>query len=205
MPTLFDTLRIDLGSQPHFPGAATRNRSTGPGLVPNALMRDYYVQRASAGLILSEATSVAPAGVGYPHTPGVWSDEQVEGWRSVVKGVHGAGGRIFLQLWHVGRISDPVYHDSALPVGLSAIAPKGNVSLIRPQRPYVAPRALKTEACGLVVEAYRPRTPRRPASTASRSTARTAICSTSFCRTAQNKRDDGYGGSLEIAPASCSK
>ena len=78
-----------------------------PGRVPNALMRDYYVQRASAGLILTEATSVTPQGVGYPHTPGIWSDEQVDGWRAITSAVHAAGGRILLQLWHVGRISDP--------------------------------------------------------------------------------------------------
>jgi 2,4-dienoyl-CoA reductase-like NADH-dependent reductase (Old Yellow Enzyme family) len=115
MPTLFDPLNIGDLKVPNriFMAPLTRNRSTGPGRVPNALMRDYYTQRASAGLILTEATSVAPAGVGYPHTPGVWSAEQTEGWRNVVEGVHKAGGRILLQLWHVGRISDPSYHDGA--------------------------------------------------------------------------------------------
>jgi 2,4-dienoyl-CoA reductase-like NADH-dependent reductase (Old Yellow Enzyme family) len=157
MPNLFDPLKIGDLMVPNriFLAPLTRNRSTGPGRVPNALMRDYYVQRAAAGLIISEATSVAPAGVGYPQTPGIWSDEQVEGWRNIVEGVHGAGGRIFLQLWHVGRISDPIYHDGALPVAPSAIAPKGNVSLVRPQRPYVAPRALETVEIPGVVEAYR--------------------------------------------------
>ena len=118
MPTLFDPLKIGDLEIPNriVMAPLTRNRSTGPGRVPNAMMREYYAQRASAGLIISEATSVAPAGVGYPHTPGVWSDEQVEGWRKIVEGVHAAGGRIFLQLWHVGRISDPIYHDGALPV-----------------------------------------------------------------------------------------
>ena len=88
MPTLFDPLKIGDLELPNriVMAPLTRNRSTGPGRVPNAMMRDYYVQRASAGLILSEATSVAPAGVGYPHTPGVWSDEQVEGWRKIVRG-----------------------------------------------------------------------------------------------------------------------
>ena len=118
-------------------------------------MRDYYAQRASAGLILTEATSVSPQGVGYPHTPGVWSAEQIEGWRKVVEGVHGAGGRIFLQLWHVGRISDPDYHDGAPPVAPSAIAPKGHVSLLRPQRPYPTPRALETGEIAGVIEAFR--------------------------------------------------
>ena len=75
--------------------------------VPNTLMRDYYAQRASAGLILSEATAVDPMGVGYPDTPGIWSPEQVQGWKVITDAVHAAGGKMFLQLWHVGRISDP--------------------------------------------------------------------------------------------------
>src|ERR1700742_3461744 len=157
MPPLFDPLTIGDLDVPNRIVLAplTRNRSTGPGRVPNAMMREYYTQRASAGLIISEATSVTPAGVGYPHTPGVWSDDQVEGWRKIVEGVHAAGGRMFLQLWHVGRISDPIYHDGALPVAPSAIAPKGNVSLLRPERPYVVPRALDAEELHGVVEAFR--------------------------------------------------
>jgi 2,4-dienoyl-CoA reductase-like NADH-dependent reductase (Old Yellow Enzyme family) len=79
------------------------------GRVPNLLMAEYYRQRASAGLILSEATAVTPMRVGYPNTPGIWSDEQTEGWRLVTDAVHKEGGRMFLQLWHVGRISDPIY------------------------------------------------------------------------------------------------
>src|ERR1700685_3371443 len=157
MPTLFDPVAVGDLRLPNriLMAPLTRNRSSGPGRIPTLLMRDYYVQRASAGAILSEATSVTPLGVGYPHTPGVWSQEQTEGWRVVTDGVHKAGGRILLQLWHVGRISDPFYHDGAAPVAPSAIAPKGNVSLIRPQRAYVAPRALKTEELADIVEAYR--------------------------------------------------
>ncbi len=133
----------------------TRNRSTLPGRVPNALMREYYVQRASAGLILSEATSVSPSGVGYPRTPGIWSQEQVDGWASIVDGVHQAGGRIVLQLWHVGRISDPSYHGGELPVAPSAIAAAGTVSLLRPQRPYLVPRALRRDEIPGIIESYR--------------------------------------------------
>jgi 2,4-dienoyl-CoA reductase-like NADH-dependent reductase (Old Yellow Enzyme family) len=157
MPTLLDPITVgDL----HLPNRVlmaplTRNRSAGAGRVPTALMRDYYVQRATAGAIITEATSVAPAGVGYPRTPGIWSAEQVEGWRLVTEGVHAAGGRILLQLWHVGRISDPMYHDGAPPVAPSAIAPKGNVSLLRPERPYPVPRALATDEIPAVVEAFR--------------------------------------------------
>src|ERR1700737_4670102 len=103
----------------------------------------YYAERASAGLILSEATSVTPQGVGYAATPGIWSDEQVAGWKLVTDAVHAAGGLIFLQLWHVGRVSDPIFLDGKLPVAPTAIAPGGHVSLVRPQRPFVTPRALE--------------------------------------------------------------
>jgi 2,4-dienoyl-CoA reductase-like NADH-dependent reductase (Old Yellow Enzyme family) len=201
MPTLLDPLKIGDLELPNriVMAPLTRNRSTGPGRVPNALMREYYAQRASAGLIISEATSVAPAGVGYPHTPGVWSDEQVAGWGNVVEGVHAAGGRILLQLWHVGRISDPSYHDGGLPVGPSAIAAKGNVSLLRPQRPYVAPRALTTEELADVVAAYR-----RGAENAERAGfdgveihGANGYLLDQFLQDSTNKRDDGYGGSIE--------
>ena len=201
MPTLLDPLKIGDLELPNriLMAPLTRNRSTGPGRVPNAMMRDYYAQRASAGLILSEATSVAPAGVGYPHTPGVWSDEQVEGWRNVVEGVHAAGGRIFLQLWHVGRISDPIYQDGALPVAPSAIAPKGNVSLVRPQRPYVAPRALKTEELADVVEAYRhgAQNAKKAGFDGVEVHGANGYLLDQFLQDSANKRDDGYGGSIE--------
>jgi 2,4-dienoyl-CoA reductase-like NADH-dependent reductase (Old Yellow Enzyme family) len=201
MPTLFNPLKIGDLEVPNriFMAPLTRNRSTGAVRVPNALMREYYVQRASAGLIISEATSVAPQGVGYPHTPGVWSDEQVEGWRKIVEAVHAAGGRMFLQLWHVGRISDPIYHDHALPVAPSAIAPKGHVSLVRPQRPYVTPRALKTEEILGVVDAYR-----RGAENAKAAGfdgveihGANGYLLDQFLQDSTNKRDDLYGGSIE--------
>ena len=107
-----------------FMAPLTRCRASA-GRIPNALMRDYYVQRASAGLILSEATAVDPMGVGYPNTPGIWSPEQVQGWKTITDAVHAAGGILFLQLWHVGRISDPSYLGGALPVAPSAIAARG--------------------------------------------------------------------------------
>jgi 2,4-dienoyl-CoA reductase-like NADH-dependent reductase (Old Yellow Enzyme family) len=137
-----------------FMSPLTRCRASA-GRVPNALMREYYVQRASAGLIFSEATSVTPMGVGYPNTPGIWSPEQTQGWKQITDGVHAAGGKMFLQLWHVGRVSDPSYLDGALPVAPSAIAAKGHVSLLRPQRPFVTPRALEINEIPGVIEAYR--------------------------------------------------
>jgi NADPH2 dehydrogenase len=132
----------------------TRCRA-GAERVPNALMAEYYRQRASAGLILSEATSVDPMGVGYPDTPGIWSDEQTAGWKLVTDAVHAEGGTILLQLWHVGRISDPSYLGGQLPIAPSAIAPAGHPSLIRPMRPYVTPRALDLEEIPGIVAAYR--------------------------------------------------
>jgi 2,4-dienoyl-CoA reductase-like NADH-dependent reductase (Old Yellow Enzyme family) len=132
----------------------TRTRS-GPTRIPNALMAEYYRQRASAGLILTEATVVSAQGVGYANTPGIWSSEQVEGWKQVTHAVHEAGGRIFLQLWHVGRVSHPVFLDGALPVAPSAIAPSGHVSLLRPHTNYVVPRALSLEELPAVVASFR--------------------------------------------------
>ena len=125
------------------------------GRVPSAESVEYYRQRASAGLMLSEATAVMPRGVGYPDTPGIWSDAQIAGWQRVTEAVHAAGGRILLQLWHVGRISDPMYLDGQLPVAPSAIAPPGHVSQVRPEKSYVVPHALGADEIAEIVEAFR--------------------------------------------------
>lgn len=156
MPDLFTPIRLGDLDLPNriFMAPLTRARS-GPTRVPNALMAQYYRQRTSAGLILSEATVVSAQGVGYADTPGIWSADQVEGWKTVTRAVHEAGGRIFLQLWHVGRISHPSFLEGALPVAPSAIAPAGHVSLIRPQTAYVVPRALAREELPGVVESFR--------------------------------------------------
>jgi len=156
MPTLFDPLQIgDLTLPNRIIMAPLTRQRAGDVRVPNALMAAYYAERASAGLILSEATSVTPQGVGYAATPGIWSQEQVEGWKLVTNAVHAAGGKIFLQLWHVGRVSDPIFLDGALPVAPSPIAPGGHVSLVRPERPFVTPRALGLEEIPGIIEAYR--------------------------------------------------
>ncbi|MDI1250164.1 MAG: alkene reductase [Lacunisphaera sp.] len=156
MSLLHEPLRLGALTLPNriIMAPLTRCRA-GAGRVPTDLMRDYYVQRASAGLILTEATAVDPMGVGYPDTPGIWSDEQVAGWKKITDAVHAAGGRIVLQLWHVGRISDPFYLNGALPVAPSAIAPAGHVSLIRPLKPFVTPRALELNELPRIVSAYR--------------------------------------------------
>lgn len=157
MANLFEPLKIgDLTLNNRVIMAPlTRARAIGGERVPNALMAQYYVQRASAGLILSEATAVSPQGVGYADTPGIWSEQQVAGWKIVTDAVHAAGGKIFLQLWHVGRISDPSFLNGEAPVAPSAIAAAGHVSLLRPQRPYPVPRALALEEIPGIVAAYR--------------------------------------------------
>ncbi|MDP5239671.1 alkene reductase [Uliginosibacterium sp. 31-16] len=200
MTTLFDPIQVgDL----HWPNRIvmaplTRCRADA-GRVPNALMAEYYAQRASAGLILSEATSVTPMGVGYPDTPGIWSDEQVEGWKLVTRAVHAAGGRIFLQLWHVGRISDPEFLDGELPVAPSAIAAEGHVSLLRPMRDYVVPRALETAEIPVIIEAYR-----KGAENAKRAGfdgveihGANGYLPDQFLQDSTNRRTDNYGGSIE--------
>ena len=201
MPTLFDPITVGDLRFPNriFMAPLTRNRSSGAGRVPNALMRDYYVQRAAAGVIFSEATSVTPMGVGYPHTPGVWSQEQVEGWREITSAVHAAGGRMLLQLWHVGRISDPSYHNGALPVAPSAIAPKGHVSLLRPERPYVVPRALETDEVAEVVAAFRKGADNAKAAGFDGVEIHGAngYLLDQFLQDGSNKRTDRYGGPIE--------
>ncbi|MBC7713082.1 MAG: alkene reductase [Rhizobacter sp.] len=132
----------------------TRARA-GVERIPNDVMATYYAQRASAGLIITEATSVDPMGVGYADTPGIWSQEQVTGWKKITEAVHMKGGTIILQLWHVGRISDPMFLDGKQPVAPSAIAAEGHVSLVRPEKNYVVPRELMTSEIPAIVEAFR--------------------------------------------------
>jgi 2,4-dienoyl-CoA reductase-like NADH-dependent reductase (Old Yellow Enzyme family) len=155
MPTLFDALRLGDLVLPNriLMAPLTRSRA-GESRVPNATMAEYYRQRASAGLIISEGVPVSPMGVGYTGVPGVWSAEQVEGWKRVTAAVKQAGGRIFMQIWHVGRISDSSLLDGRPPVGASAIAAQGDVSLLRPKRPYPVPRALETSEVEDVVKAF---------------------------------------------------
>lgn len=133
----------------------TRNRAQA-GDVPHALNALYYAQRASAGLMITEATQISPQGKGYPATPGIYSTAQVEGWKLVTKAVHDQGGRVFLQLWHVGRISHPTLQPNGeLPVAPSAIAPQGMASTDEGEKPFVTPRALEQDEIPGIIEAYR--------------------------------------------------
>ena len=157
MPTLFDPLKVGALTLPNriVMSPLTRSRATPDERIPTPLALEYYTQRADAGMILTEATSVSPMGVGYAATPGIWSDEQVDGWCTITKSVHAKGGRILLQLWHVGRISDPMFLDGKLPVAPSAIQPKGNVSLVRPERPFLKPRALELDEISDVIADFK--------------------------------------------------
>ena len=200
MPTLFDPAQIGAWHLPNRVVMAplTRCRASARR-IPNDLMREYYVQRASAGLILSEATSVTPMGVGYPDTPGIWSEEQVEGWKKITAAVHAAGGRILLQLWHVGRISDPFYLDGQLPVAPSAIAPAGTVSLLRPKKNYVTPRALERDEIPGIVAAYRfaAENAERAGFDGVEIHGANGYLLDQFLQDKTNKRTDDYGGPIE--------
>jgi 2,4-dienoyl-CoA reductase-like NADH-dependent reductase (Old Yellow Enzyme family) len=176
----------------------TRARA-GATRTPNGLMAEYYRQRASAGLVISEATSVDPMGVGNADTPGIWSEAQVQGWRGVTDAVHAAGGRMFLQLWDVGRISDPIFLDGQLPVAPSAIAPAGYVSLVRPPKAYVTPRALDTGELPQIVEAYRlgAENARRAGFDGVEIHGANGYLLDQFLQDKTNHRTDEYGGSIE--------
>jgi N-ethylmaleimide reductase len=177
----------------------TRNRA-GPGNAPTALSATYYAQRAGAGLIVAEASQVSTQGLGYPGTPGIHSAEQIAGWRLVTDAVHAAGGRIFLQLWHVGRISHPsLQPDGALPVAPSAIAPAGQAWTLDGMKPYVTPRALETAEIPGIVEQFR-----RGAANAKGAGfdgvevhAAHGYLLDQFLRDKTNRRADMYGGSAE--------
>lgn len=200
MPTLFDPIKIgELELRNRIVMAPLTRCRAEPGRVPGALMAEYYVQRASAGLIISEATSVAPMGVGYPNTPGIWSDEQVAGWKNITDAVHANGGRIVLQLWHVGRISDPVYLNGERPVAPSAIKPKGHVSLIRPMKEFETPRALETAEIPGIVEAYRKGAENAKAAgfDGVEIHAANGYLLDQFLQDSTNQRTDQYGGSIE--------
>jgi N-ethylmaleimide reductase len=136
-----------------FMAPMTRCRSVN-NHVPNAMMAAYYAQRASAGLIISEAAQISPLGIGYPNTPGIHSAEQVAGWKQVTQAVHEKGGRIFLQLWHVGRISHPAFLGGELPVAPSAIRPAGQTYTPEGMQEFVTPRALETEEIPAIVRQY---------------------------------------------------
>ncbi|WP_426140290.1 alkene reductase [Pseudomonas sp. DWP3-1-2] len=200
MTTIFDPITLgELHLNNRIIMAPLTRCRADEGRVPNAMMAEYYVQRASAGLIITEATSVMPMGVGYPDTPGIWSNDQVRGWSNITKAVHAAGGKIVMQLWHVGRISHPLYLNDETPVAPSAIKPEGHVSLVRPLADFVTPRALELAEIADIVDAYRVGAENAKAAGFDGVEIHGAngYLLDQFLQTSTNQRTDQYGGSLE--------
>ena len=174
----------------------TRNRA--PGGLPNERMVEYYVQRAGAGLIVTEGTQIAPVAQGYQDTPGIYSREQRDGWRRITDAVHTAGGRIFAQLWHVGRVSHSYYH-GLTPVAPSPVPPPGKAYIPGGSRPYEIPHELSISEIADVVEQF------RHAATVAREAEFDGVeihgangyLIDQFLRSGSNRRQDQYGGSIE--------
>lgn len=167
--------------------------------VPNDLMATYYGQRASAGLIISEATQISPMGIGYPCTPGIHTPEQVEGWKKITQAVHAKDGKIFLQLWHVGRISHSSYLNGEVPVSASAIKPAGQVYTFEGMQDYETPRALEIKEIKAIIQDYV-----QGAKNAIKAGfdgveihSANGYLLDQFLRDGTNTRTDSYGGSIE--------
>ena len=178
----------------------TRSRTEGDAGVPGPINAQYYAQRASAGLIVSEATNISPQGRGYAYTPGIYNEEQVEGWKLVTDAVHKAGGKIVCQLWHVGRISHPSLQPAgALPVSPSAVKPQGQAFTNTGFQPLVTPRALELDEISGVVDQYRHATEcaRRAGFDGVEVHAANGYLIDQFLRDKTNLRTDAYGGSIE--------
>lgn len=178
----------------------TRARS-GVSRIPNALMAEYYAQRASAGLIITEATSISPQANGWNQSPGIYTDEMVEGWKPVVNAIHAKGGHVFLQLWHTGRASHSDFHNGELPVAPSAIAiaEDGIYTPDGEKKTYEVPRALETEEIPRIVDDYRRAAERAKVAGFDGVEIHSAngYLLDQFLQSKTNQRTDAYGGSVE--------
>ena len=200
MPTLFDPIRLGALQARNriFMAPLTRGRSTRDH-VPVAMMAEYYRQRASAGLIISEATGISPQGLGWPYAPGLWTDAQTEAWQPVTAAVHGEGGLIVAQLWHMGRINHPSLPGRGQPVSSSATTPPGLAHTYEGKQPYVEARALRVDELPGILDDYR--TAARNALAAGfdgvQVHAANGYLIDQFLRDGANHRTDRYGGSIE--------
>ena len=176
----------------------TRSRAT-IDRVPTAMMAEYYAQRASAGLIISEATVISEEANGYEKTPGLFSDAQVEGWKLVTNAVHAKDGLIVAQLWHVGRVSHPDLLNGETPVSASDVKQAGYVSLLRPKREFVVPRPLEISEIQAITEQYKQSAIRAKAAgfDGVELHAANGYLIDQFLQRSTNKRTDIYGGSVE--------
>ncbi|WP_275286173.1 alkene reductase [Halomonas elongata] len=204
--SLFTPLQLGSLSLPNRVIMAPLTRARTPDSVPGKLQQVYYGQRAGAGLIISEATNISPTARGYVYTPGIWTDEQEAGWQQVVDAVHAKGGRIALQLWHVGRVShEMVQPDGRQPVAPSALKGEGAQCFVEfedgsaGRYPTSTPRALETDEIPGIVEDYRQAAvrARRAGFDMVEIHAANAYLLNQFLATGTNQRTDRYGGSIE--------
>lgn len=177
----------------------TRGRSTQPGSVPNAMMATYYRQRAGAGLIISEATGISVEGSGWPAAPGIWSEEQVEGWKQVTRAVHDEGGAIVLQLWHMGRLVHPDFLGGEAPVSASATTAPGHAHTFEGRKDHQPARALETDEVARVVQDYAKAAANAKAAgfDGVQLHGANGYLVDQFLRDSTNLRTDRYGGSAE--------
>lgn len=201
MPTLFDPIKLGAIEAPNriLMAPLTRGRATLPGLVPNDVMGLYYKQRAGAGLIITEATGISQEGLGWPKAPGIWTDEQLEGWKPIVDDVHKAGGRIMLQMWHMGRVVHSSFNDGKAGVSSSATTAPGQAHTLTGKQPYEEARPLELSEIPRVIADYV-----RAAENAKKAGfdgvqihSANGYLIDQFLRDNANFRDDDYGGSVE--------
>jgi 2,4-dienoyl-CoA reductase-like NADH-dependent reductase (Old Yellow Enzyme family) len=198
--TLFDPIHVGDLHLPNriFMAPLTRLRGTLDNLA-TPIMADYYAQRASAGLIISESIAVHPLGVGYRNVPGLWNQRQIQSWQPITDAVHKAGGHIYAQLWHAGRASDPSLLNGERPVGPSAVPATGTVSLLRPVRAFVTPRALETSEVTSIISTFKSATKNalEAGFDGVELQAANGYHLDQFLQDSSNLRRDEYGGSIE--------
>src|SRR3984957_10327322 len=200
MTSLFDPITLGAIEAPNriLMAPLTRGRAT-RSHVPTPLMGEYYSQRASAGLIISEATGISRQGLGWPSAPGLWSEEQEAGWRPIVRAVHDAGGRIVAQLWHMGRLVHPDYLGGAQPVSASATIAPGQARTYEGTKPYAESRALELHEIGQIIDDYKRAAEHAMAAgfDGVQLHAANGYLIDQFLRDGTNHRVDSYGGTVE--------
>ncbi|HEV7232658.1 MAG TPA: alkene reductase [Sphingorhabdus sp.] len=199
--TLFDPIQLGAISAPNrvIMSPLTRGRSVGEHVPVSELKAEYYSQRAGAGLIIAEATGISQEGLGWPSAPGIWSDEQVEAWKPVTKAVHDAGGRIILQLWHMGRLVHPDFLGGTQPVSSSATTAPGDAHTAEGKKPYAEARALETSEIPRIVADYvhAARNAMAAGFNGVQIHGANGYLVDQFLRDNSNFRTDAYGGSIE--------